>query len=69
MKLGSAQESRARGKERKHKKYSTNYLMILVKFLFVVGFLESYHLYQYLGSDSFLITTLSMIKEAATITN
>lgn len=43
--------------------------MILVKFLFVVSFLESYHLYQYLGSDSFLVTTLSMIKEAATITN
>jgi len=43
--------------------------MMLIKFLFVVGFLESYHLYQYLRSDSFLVTTLSMIKEAATITN
>lgn len=56
-------------KNKKLKKYSTNYLMLLIKFSFVIAFLESYFLYQYFSSDSFLVRSLSMIKEAATITN
>jgi hypothetical protein len=43
--------------------------MLLIKFSFVIAFLESYFLYQYFSSDSFLVRSLSMIKEAATITN
>jgi hypothetical protein len=56
-------------KNKKLKKYSTNYLMLLIKFSFVIAFLESYFLYQYFSSDKFLVRSLSMIKEAATITN
>ena len=43
--------------------------MLLVKFFFVIAFLESYFLYQYFQSDNFLVRSLSMIKEAASITN
>jgi hypothetical protein len=43
--------------------------MLLVQFFFVITFLESYFLYQYFQSDNFLVRSLSMIKEAATITN
>jgi hypothetical protein len=42
--------------------------MLLIKFSFVIAFLESYFLYQYFSSDAFLVRSLSMIKEAATIT-
>jgi hypothetical protein len=56
-------------KNKKLKKYSTNYLMLLVQFFLVISFLESYFLYQYFQSDNFLVRSLSMIKEAATITN
>ena len=43
--------------------------MLLIKFFFVITFLESYFLYQYFRSDSFLVRSLDMINEAATITN
>lgn len=43
--------------------------MLLIKFSFVIAFLESYFLYQYFQSDNFLIRSLSMIKEAATISD
>jgi hypothetical protein len=43
--------------------------MLLIKFSFVIAFLESYFLYQYFQSDNFLIRSLSMIKEAAAISD
>ena len=42
--------------------------MLLIKFSLVIAFLESYFLYQYFQSDNFLVRSLSMVKEAATIT-
>ena len=56
-------------KNKKLKKYSTNYIMLLLKFFVVITFLESYFLYQYFQSDNFLQRSLDMIHEAAVITN
>ena len=54
-------------KSKKHKKYSTNYLLLLLKFLVFITILEGYFLYQYFQSDNFLGVSLRMINEAATI--
>ena len=43
--------------------------MLLIKFSFVIAFLESYFIYQYFQSDNFLARSLSMIKEASTISD
>lgn len=56
-------------KNKKLKKYSTNYIVLLIKFFVFITLLESYFLYQYFQSDNFLSRSLNMITEAATITN
>ena len=42
---GSSKGDKFRRKNKKLKKYSTNYFMLLVKFFLVISFLESYFLY------------------------
>ncbi len=43
--------------------------MLIFKFVIVISVLEGYFLWSYLQSDAFLVRSLDMIKEAATITN
>lgn len=64
-----AHRNRFSRKNKKLKKYSTNYIVLIIKFLTVISFLESYFLYQYFRSDAFLQKTLDLISEAATITD
>lgn len=54
-------------KNKKHKKYSTNYFLLFLRLLVFVAILESYFLYQYFRSDKFLVTSINMINEASTI--
>jgi len=44
-------------KGKKHRKYSTNYIKLILKFLGVIAFLEGYFLYQYFRSDNFLLNS------------
>ena len=55
--------------KKKHKKYSTGLIMLLLKLTLIISILEGYFIYGYYKSDSFLKTSLDMIKEAAAITN
>ena len=65
-------EERARRNSRKNKKkfkpYSTNILLLFMKFIFFVAILEGYFILQYLESDNFLTKSLALINELGAIT-
>jgi len=51
-----------------HKKYSTNFISLIVKFLLVVTVLEGYFVLCYFQSGSFLSVAKNLIRESGTIT-
>jgi hypothetical protein len=51
-----------------HKKYSTNFIALILKFLVVVTVLEGYFVLCYFQSGSFLSIAKNLIKESGTIT-
>jgi hypothetical protein len=55
-----------RGKN--HKKYSTNFISLIVKFLLVVTILEGYFVLCFLESGTFLNVAKGLIQESGTIT-
>jgi len=61
-----ARRQSKRGKN--HKKYSTNFISLIVKFLLVVTVLEGYFVLCFLESGSFLNVAKSLIQESGTIT-
>lgn len=64
-KKGQRQRSR---KNKMHKKFSTNFISLLIKFLFVLTVLEGYFLLCYLRSISFLSIINDLIAESGSIT-
>lgn len=65
VKKGQRQRSR---KNKMHKKFSTNFISLLVKFLIVLTVLEGYFLLCYLRSGDFLRIINDLIQESGTIT-
>jgi len=51
-----------------HKKFSTNFITLLVKFLVVLTVLEGYFLLCYLRSGNFLFIINNVVEESGTIT-
>jgi hypothetical protein len=51
-----------------HKKYSTNFISLIIKFLLVVTVLEGYFILCYFQSGNFLSIAKNLIKESGTIT-
>ena len=64
-KKGGRQRSR---KKNMHKKFSTNFISLIIKFLVVVTVLEGYFLLCFLETKSFLTTANSLILEAGAVT-
>ena len=66
---GSGQRRyRVSRKHRKHKKYSTNIIMLTLKFCCVLTILQGYFLLTYFQSESFLKTSMGLVEEAEKIT-
>lgn len=68
---GSGGEKKSRQRSRKnkmHKKYSTNFLTLIIQFLAVVTILEGYFILCYFLSGNFLSIAKSLIQESGTIT-
>jgi len=61
------QRQRSR-KNKMHKKFSTNFISLLIKFLVVLTVLEGYFLLCYLRSIQFLKVINNLIEESGTIT-
>jgi hypothetical protein len=61
------QRQRSR-KNKMHKKFSTNFISLLIKFLVVLTVLEGYFLLCYLRSITFLKVINNLIEESGTIT-
>ena len=59
---------RSRKTKKKFKPYSTNILLLFIKFLLFVAILEGYFILSYLTSDSFLTQSLALINELGAIT-
>lgn len=55
-------------KNKMHKKFSTNFFSLIVKFLVVVTILEGYFILCFFLSGSFLGTAIDLINESGTIT-
>jgi len=55
-------------KNKMHKKYSTNFISLIVKFLLVVSILEGYFVLCYFESGKFLSIAKNLIQESGTIT-
>ena len=51
-----------------HKKFSTNFISLIVKFLVVITILEGYFLLCYFLSGKFLFVANNLIQESGTIT-
>jgi hypothetical protein len=51
-----------------HKKFSTNFISLIIKFMVVLTVLEGYFLLCYFQSLNFLSLANSVIKESGTIT-
>lgn len=51
-----------------HKKYNTNFIGLIVKFLLVVTVLEGYFVLCFLEADDFLNVAKSLVQESGTIT-
>ena len=66
--MGKKRAGQRHRKNKMHKKYSTNFLTLMVKFLVVVAVLEGYFLFCYFQSISFLHIANNLIKESGTIT-
>ena len=58
----------SRKMKKKFKPYSTNILVLLLKFLFFVAILEGYFMYSYFKSAAFLSLALELIDELGAIT-
>lgn len=54
-------------KNKMHKKFSTNFISLLIKFVIVLTILEGYFLLCYLRSGSFLTIINNLIQESGTI--
>lgn len=70
-KNGGSGQKKQRQRSRKnkmHKKYSTNFISLIVKFLLVVTVLEGYFILCYFQSGNFLSVAKNLIKESGTIT-
>lgn len=66
---GGQKKQRQRSRKNKmHKKYSTNFISLIVKFLLVVTVLEGYFILCYFQSGKFLSVAKNLIKESGTIT-
>jgi len=70
---GHTQGKQKKGKQRSrknkmHKKFSTNFISLIVKFLIVLTVLEGYFLLSYFLSGSFLTVANNLIQESGSIT-
>lgn len=66
---GKQKKGRVRSRKNKmHKKYSTNFISLIIKFLFVVTILEGYFVLCYFESGNFLQIAKNLIQESGTIT-
>jgi hypothetical protein len=66
---GGQKKQRNRSRKNKmHKKYSTNFISLIVKFMFVVTILEGYFVLCYFQSGKFLSIAKNLIQESGTIT-
>ena len=66
---GKIKKMRQRSRKKTlHKKFSTNFISLIVKFLVVVTILEGYFLLSFFMSDKFLGTVNSIIEESGSIT-
>jgi hypothetical protein len=64
---GKKRPQRSR-KNKMHKKYSTNFISLIIKFLVVVTILEGYFVLCYFESGNFLSVAKNLIQESGTIT-
>lgn len=51
-----------------HKKYSSNFISLIIKFMLVVTILEGYFILCYFESGKFLSVAKDLIQESGTIT-
>lgn len=66
---GGQKKQRQRSRKNKmHKKYSTNFISLIIKFLLVVTILEGYFVLCYFESGKFLSVAKNLIQESGTIT-
>ena len=68
---GTNKHKKGRQRSRKnkmHKKFSTNFISLIIKFLVVLAVLEGYFLLCYFNADSFLSVANSIINESGSIT-
>ena len=66
---GKQKKGRQRSRKNKmHKKFSTNFISLIVKFLVVITVLEGYFILCYFESTKFLSTANNIIDESGSIT-
>jgi hypothetical protein len=63
-----AKKGRRSRKNKMHKKFSTNFITLLIKFLLVLTILEGYFILCYFLSGSFVTLANDLITEAGAIT-